>query len=230
MVLSEDKYIGRFLILDCRFLYEFEGGHIKGAENVPTPAGVQKFFQDVSPGEKEKRLIIIFHCEFSSNRAPETLRALRKLDRALNIDKWPHLNYPELYLLEGGYSAFWSKYPELCEPQGYVKMGADQKASKSGHLMRKNSSSLLEAFCASPSAASPPGNMEFVRKEGETVGGPLRGSRCRIRTSPRRFQDRLKDAETEEQEENKILIGYKEEEKKQSCKDQMKFLVPGILI
>ena len=33
-------------------------------------------------------------------------RFLRSLDRDLNKDNYPRLNFPEIYLLEGGYKAF----------------------------------------------------------------------------------------------------------------------------
>jgi rhodanese-related sulfurtransferase len=55
-------------IVDCRFSYEYEGGHIKGAINVKTPEELEKFFLE-SP-ITDRKVIIIFHCEFSSHRGP----------------------------------------------------------------------------------------------------------------------------------------------------------------
>jgi len=202
MVLLNSKFKGRFLILDCRFSYEFEGGHIVGAENIPSPSMVQKFFENV---DNTRPLIIIFHCEFSSKRAPETLRALRKIDRNLNLDNWPNLYYPELYLLEGGYSAFWSSFPDLCTPQGYVKMNADQQACVSGHLLRKNWQSSFD-YVSSPSPM-------------ETCSSPTRdGTRKLVirtsvsphsrTTSPRRFQDRLSEAGEGDEDENENLNDF----------------------
>ena len=57
-----------------------------------------------------RRNIIIFHCEFSSERAPKMSRFLREIDRAANKECYPSLGFPELYTLEGGYKAFYSKY------------------------------------------------------------------------------------------------------------------------
>ena len=51
-------------------------------------------------------------------------KLLRDIDRRLNENSYPLLCYPELYLLEGGYQAFFSKIPEACEPRGYVTMKA----------------------------------------------------------------------------------------------------------
>ena len=48
--------------------------------------------------------MIVFHCEFSSERAPAMLRFLRKNDRAKNV--YPNLDFPELYLLKDGYKNF----------------------------------------------------------------------------------------------------------------------------
>lgn len=49
-------------------------------------------------------------------------RFLRNRDRDTNIDSYPALRYPEIYVLEGGYKAFYESFPHLCEPQGYVPM------------------------------------------------------------------------------------------------------------
>ena len=37
-------------------------------------------------------------------------RFLRSQDRELNKDRYPKLNYPEVYLLEGGYKAFYHSH------------------------------------------------------------------------------------------------------------------------
>ncbi|XP_061473663.1 M-phase inducer phosphatase 3 isoform X4 [Rhineura floridana] len=67
-----------------------------------------------------KRLILIFHCEYSSERAPKMCRCLREEDRTMN--EYPALHYPELYVLQGGYKDFFLEYKELCEPQSYCPM------------------------------------------------------------------------------------------------------------
>ena len=55
--------------------------------------------------------VIIFHCEFSQKRGPRALRMLREIDRQLNYNDFPNLYYPEVYILEGGYSNFFRHYP-----------------------------------------------------------------------------------------------------------------------
>jgi hypothetical protein len=46
---------------------------------------------------------------------------LRGLDRAFNTNIYPKLFYPEIYVMEGGYSQFHVNYPQHCEGQ-YTKM------------------------------------------------------------------------------------------------------------
>ena len=50
------------------------------------------------------------------------LGKLRELDREFNIEQYPLLCFPEIYLLEGGYSRFWEDYSDFCEPKQYIKM------------------------------------------------------------------------------------------------------------
>ena len=66
---------------------------------------------------KELRSIIIFHCEFSSERGPQMSKYLRKIDRGDNL--YPKLKYPELYLLEGGYKVA-SVFIDLVESGHYI--------------------------------------------------------------------------------------------------------------
>lgn len=56
----------------------------------------------------EKRLVLVFHCEFSSERGPRMCRFVRQKDRMMNL--YPNLHYPELYILKGGYKEFFPKF------------------------------------------------------------------------------------------------------------------------
>lgn len=122
--------IDSLMIVDSRYPYEFEGGHIQNAENLYTKEQVVERFlsNDKLKAANEKanavgkRALIVFHCEFSSERGPGMLRFLRNQDRSLNKDAYPRLFYPELYLLEGGYKAFYERNQELCEPRTYKPM------------------------------------------------------------------------------------------------------------
>ncbi|NXC48811.1 MPIP2 phosphatase, partial [Penelope pileata] len=98
------------VIVDCRYPYEYEGGHIKGAVNLPMEQDVEEFLlkKPIVPFDTSKRVIIIFHCEFSSERGPRMCRFVREKDRACN--EYPRLHYPELYVLKGGYREFFPQY------------------------------------------------------------------------------------------------------------------------
>ncbi|GFS90142.1 m-phase inducer phosphatase [Trichonephila clavipes] len=110
-----------YTIVDCRYPYEFEGGHIQGAKNIYTKEDILDNFFTIQCGSAENT-IVIFHCEFSSERAPKLCRFLRKMDREFNQGNYPRLQHPEMYILEGGYKAFFQEYKELCEPQKYKPM------------------------------------------------------------------------------------------------------------
>ncbi|XP_005532288.1 PREDICTED: M-phase inducer phosphatase 2-like [Pseudopodoces humilis] len=110
------------IIVDCRYPYEYEGGHIKGAVNLPLQRDVEEFLlaQPIVPLDTSKRVIIIFHCEFSAERGPKMCKFLRERDRSCH--EYPQLHYPELYILKGGYREFFFQFSSHCEPQSYRPM------------------------------------------------------------------------------------------------------------
>ncbi|XP_020645575.3 M-phase inducer phosphatase 3 isoform X1 [Pogona vitticeps] len=123
--LLQDQFqslIEKFFTIDCRYPYEYHVGHIKGALNIHRQEDLFDFFlrKPLFPSAPQKRLILVFHCEYSSERGPKMCHYLREEDRAMN--EYPALHYPELYVLQGGYKDFFSTYKELCEPQGYCPM------------------------------------------------------------------------------------------------------------
>ncbi|XP_008181214.1 M-phase inducer phosphatase-like [Acyrthosiphon pisum] len=122
--------VDSYLIIDCRYPYEYEGGHIRGAINVFTNEQLIKDYTEDKLCKKShkndkinvKRNILIFHCEFSSKRGPSLLRYLRTADRENNSMCYPYLDYPEIYLLDGGYCKFYSEHSCLCVPSSYRSM------------------------------------------------------------------------------------------------------------
>ncbi|XP_004687423.1 PREDICTED: M-phase inducer phosphatase 2 [Condylura cristata] len=114
--------VERFVVVDCRYPYEYEGGHIKTAVNLPLERDAEAFLlqSPIAPCNPDKRLILIFHCEFSSERGPRMCRFIRERDRAAN--DYPSLYYPEMYILKGGYKEFFPQHPTFCEPQNYRPM------------------------------------------------------------------------------------------------------------
>jgi M-phase inducer tyrosine phosphatase len=72
------------------------------------------------------------------------------MDRAVNDFRYPALTYPEVYILEGGYSSFFSIHRERCFPQNYVEMGAKEHANTCermmGRLQRRTKLSRAKTF------------------------------------------------------------------------------------
>jgi M-phase inducer tyrosine phosphatase len=120
-----DSHFDQRMIIDCRFEYEFEGGHIDGAVNYNDKELLtSQLFEASLPG----KTLLIFHCEYSAHRAPIMARHVRKQDRATNAEYYPKLTYPEVYILDGGYSAFFAEHRGRCFPQNYVEMDAKEHA------------------------------------------------------------------------------------------------------
>jgi hypothetical protein len=132
--------IKEFLVIDCRFDYEYEGGHIDGAINLSEHADIESRLLNLSSPEpstsecapRDGKTILIFHCEFSAKRAPtrwaflpsspyfeletdpsssNSAKYLRNQDRLKNFAAYPNIHYPEVYVLQGGYEAFWKAFP-----------------------------------------------------------------------------------------------------------------------
>ncbi|KAJ5751156.1 hypothetical protein N7533_008184 [Penicillium manginii] len=106
------------IIVDCRFEYEYEGGHIDGAINYNDKDALAG---DLFNGPKA-RTALILHCEYSAHRAPIMAKYIRHQDRAVNVDTYPNLTYPDMYILDGGYSSFFAAHRSFCYPQNYVEM------------------------------------------------------------------------------------------------------------
>jgi M-phase inducer tyrosine phosphatase len=79
--------IKRYHIIDCRFDYEYAGGHIQGAVNVKDINAIDELLLKESSGvhangddlpvpsrsgelAESEQVVLIFHCEFSAKRAP----------------------------------------------------------------------------------------------------------------------------------------------------------------
>lgn len=119
----QGEYSGQFdefIIVDCRFSYEYEGGHIKNAINISLPEDLEERLYFHNSGHVKR--LVIFHCEFSLLRGPTLACHLRKLDRVHNSERYPYLSYPDIVVLEGGYKRFFEAYRNMCRPQAYVSM------------------------------------------------------------------------------------------------------------
>ena len=135
-----DHQISGYQVVDCRFAYEHEGGHIINSVNLNSLEQLTQHF--LKPGHglhanrdmpertqsgmadscgDTRKFVLIFHCEFSQKRGPSMALALRQADRSLASD-YPRCHFPDVYVLEGGYAEFFQHCPDLCEPRAYVSM------------------------------------------------------------------------------------------------------------
>lgn len=71
-----DDTVASFKVVDCRYPYEYDGGHIDGALNFYTKEQIMSELVEIKRGKPSvetnnpKRHILVFHCEFSSERGP----------------------------------------------------------------------------------------------------------------------------------------------------------------
>ncbi len=106
-------------MVDCRFEYEYNGGHIDGAVNYNDKHQLaNQLFESTPTGST----LLILHCEYSVHRAPLTAKYIRSHDRNVNSHRYPNLSYPEMYILDGGYNSFFKDHQSKCFPQNYVEM------------------------------------------------------------------------------------------------------------
>lgn len=147
-------FFSNVVILDCRFFYEYNGGHIISAINLLERRQLktiynsnvllqqkEKMLHEISINRDleenyiensniEKSVCFIFHCEFSTVRGPAWASLLRNMDRFKNSRYYPKLDFENVFILDQGYQSFFEKYPELTTG-GYRPMD-DQNID--GHL------------------------------------------------------------------------------------------------
>ncbi|RZC37212.1 Rhodanese and/or TEBP beta domain containing protein [Asbolus verrucosus] len=65
--------VASYKVIDCRYPYEYEGGHIEGAINVYTKDQCMELLNNLDSLQEDtmkRNNILVFHCEFSSERGP----------------------------------------------------------------------------------------------------------------------------------------------------------------
>ncbi|VDL63198.1 unnamed protein product [Nippostrongylus brasiliensis] len=68
--LGPEAFDQRYLLVDCRYPYEYEGGHVKCAVNIHDQNELEKIFFPEDPNHPIRKRIPIFYCEFSQKRGP----------------------------------------------------------------------------------------------------------------------------------------------------------------
>ena len=129
-----------FVVIDCRFGFEYDAGHMRGSIHLPHPGDAARFFLGDGKGwptahfmkegetwrSKDNRdgtgpnahRPIIFYGEASDTdgRAAQMCRYIRRLDLQINsLDKQSTLHHPHMFVMLGGFSEFERESPELCE-------------------------------------------------------------------------------------------------------------------
>ncbi|CAI2350414.1 unnamed protein product [Caenorhabditis sp. 36 PRJEB53466] len=150
-ILSEMRRLGaafsdRYALYDCRYPYEYAGGHLRGAVNLYKKSDIRMEFFD----ERKPKRIPIFYCEFSQKRGPSMANAVRSIDRVRNEHNYPHLEHPEMYLLDRGYKNLWDQPEcrEICaEPIGYLPMAHEDHTEeyRTARFERHRSSEMVKS-------------------------------------------------------------------------------------
>ncbi|VDN03263.1 unnamed protein product [Thelazia callipaeda] len=112
--MPNDIFLKHYILIDCRYPFEYDGGHIRGARNLFDPVKIEDVFYPRNLNSREPLYLRrpIFYCEFSQKRGPTMAHDLRAFDRMRNFSRYPLVDYPEMYLLEFGYSTFYRTYAE----------------------------------------------------------------------------------------------------------------------
>lgn len=138
--LTMGKYsdtITNVTIVDCRSIKEYTAGHIINAINIPVPHSNGSKFRYLSgvyealeknffpPASNAQSTAVIFYCEFSSYRGPTGATMLKKLDSNKLKEQNSRFgssarHYPQVYVLEGGYSSYFQTFPDGCFPRAYL--------------------------------------------------------------------------------------------------------------
>ena len=185
-------HFDRVHVLDARFEYEYDGGHILGAVNVTSLTQVEDLLglwaplDQSSPAEEAinqyqnavmstpsaaaaaaalqhpstpssgvptpapilfgPRVCVLIHCEFSKKRGPKCFTFLRNRDRKLNLSRWPHLHYPEMYCIAGGYQAFFNQQP--------ASPTAAAAAAGAGSALEVGGTTVAQSLCHPPAYVS----------------------------------------------------------------------------
>ncbi|CDO96564.1 unnamed protein product [Kluyveromyces dobzhanskii CBS 2104] len=134
-------------IIDCRFEYEFSGGHIKNAINISKQKQLETEFiqkRHLRCSHVKKPPLVVFHCEFSSYRGPIMASHLRTCDRIINHDNYPKLHFPDVVVLDGGFKSFFEKYPNNCEGR-YICMSSKNHDSELNEFKRDSKKLMTRA-------------------------------------------------------------------------------------
>ncbi|TKR86497.1 hypothetical protein L596_011081 [Steinernema carpocapsae] len=134
--MSEETFLEKYIVIDCRYPYEYEGGHVKVAwcHQRPRHARARKVFL------RYRQSHPLSNPDFLLRIQPETrtLYGAPAAQAGPRNQPLPQLDYQEIYLLDRGYKKLYEadKLLSICEPQSYTAM--DNPAFQS-HLRKHKS-------------------------------------------------------------------------------------------
>ncbi|EDQ90256.1 uncharacterized protein MONBRDRAFT_31992 [Monosiga brevicollis MX1] len=108
-----------YIIIDARYPYEYDGGHLIGAVNFYLPDMAAEYL--LARGDLSQTLILV-HCEFSKERGPALYHYLKRVEAKACKNGGQGSLFPHLYVLHQGYKQFHAEHPTYCSPRGYVPM------------------------------------------------------------------------------------------------------------
>lgn len=126
-----EQQFGQIVIIDARFEYEFQEGHIAGAINVTNLQQMVNVYNRFLG----QNVCMVFYCVDSLNRSMMLMHRFRGYDRERNMTQYPNLNYPNIFMLDGGIVRFYQEHPDLCRGR-YLPMNSSPHA-ENGEMRRK---------------------------------------------------------------------------------------------
>ena len=105
--------------VDCRYPYEYDGGHVTGSVNCWDDVTIKKSLFSTyglnksvdSSSTCSSSNILVLYCEFSSRRVKEITSRIQSMDRSMNGNL---LKYYDLRIVEGGFKKIHSEKNEMC--------------------------------------------------------------------------------------------------------------------
>lgn len=131
----------KLVTIDNRFPFEYQGGHIKDAINLWNRVECAEYF--VNRRYCSQDIVYVFHCEFSSQRAPSMFSLIRTLHVAMSR-KDSQFVPPNLFVLEKGYKNVFNQCGHLCDTHTYTQMHHSDFASELSECEQTLSSSPVD--------------------------------------------------------------------------------------
>jgi len=102
-------------LIDCRFPFAYDAGRVCGATNAYTPRDAQRVLTRESGVDAGARVAVVFYCARGEDESLRMWRHIRNLDRRSHVVDYPALSFPLMYVLRGGFDAFYDAHPEWCQ-------------------------------------------------------------------------------------------------------------------